>query len=88
MRREWMEQAMEAGEYEKETLAAAVDVSPELIGLLLNDATNVTHPRIALRITKILGCGVAEFNSMVHEKHRCEKLPTKIKREVITGETE
>lgn len=86
MRREWMERAMAEKEYDEQSLAMAAEVSPKLIGILLYDAANVTHPRIALRIVKLLGGGVDEYNDMVNEIHRREKLPTRIRREVISDE--
>lgn len=86
MKREWMQKAMTDKGMDVPALAMAAQVSPGLIELMLADAANVTHPRIALRVVKILGGGVKEFNGMVHEKHRCDELPKRIKRGVTADE--
>lgn len=57
-----------------ERMARVCDVSPFLLEMLESNGWK-TLPGIAARIIHKYGLGVEEYNAIVLEKHRAEKLP-------------
>lgn len=56
-------------------MAVRCECSEALLWPLEVDDNWITHPLIAARIAKEYGLNVDEYNRLVHESHRAEKLP-------------
>lgn len=66
-------------------MAIRCECSEALLWPLEVDDNWITHPLIAAKIAKEYGLNVDEYNRLVHESHRAEKLPQPKKRKMINN---
>ena len=69
-----MIEARERMGMDTQALAVKSGCSEELI-VHIESAGYITHPHIACRIVRTLKKGVKQYNELVHEDHRKDKLP-------------
>lgn len=66
-------------------MAVKCDCSPGLLTAMEEIDRYITHPHIAARIAKAYGLNVQEYNLMVADKHKANKLPKARKRPTQTN---
>ena len=76
-RRDWLIDARKATRLSVNEAAKVLKISPKLLEMLELERVMITHPQIALRIVHFYGKGVKEYNELVCEKCRTDKLPEK-----------
>ena len=74
-RRDWLIKARKATRMSVTEAARVLEISPKLLEMLELERVMITHPQIALRIVYFYGKGVKEYNELVCEKCRTDKLP-------------
>lgn len=76
-RRDWLIAARKATRMSVNEAANVFDISPKLLEMLEWERVMITQPQIALRIVYFYNKGVNEYNELVCEKCRTDKLPPK-----------
>ena len=76
-RRDWLIAARKATRMSVNEAANVLDISPKLLEMLEWERVMITQPQIALRIVYFYNKGVDEYNELVCEKCRTDKLPPK-----------
>lgn len=83
--KEYMIAKREAQGLSMRQMARKCDCSDMLLLLLESHDSGITHPKIAARIAREYGLTVDEYNTIVHEKYRVDKLPEMKKTKKIIG---
>ena len=73
--REWMIQIRKAKGLSVDEMAARCECSPMLLNWLEQSKGIITHPHIASCIAAEYGLTVKQYNSLIADKHRRDKLP-------------
>lgn len=73
--KEFMIAKREALGLTRQEMAKRCECSEGLLTLIEEGERDITHPHIASRIAKEYGLDVEEYNRIVHESHRVNKLP-------------
>lgn len=86
--RKWLIDARKATRMSVIEAAKVLQISPKLLEMLELERVMVTHPQIALRIVYFYNKGVEEYNSLIVEKHRTDKLPDRDARITTTTDAD